>query len=254
MLDLTLLCAFAYCAGMIDAAVGGGGLIQIPALINLLPGTPDATVFGTNKFSSVWGTSLSARSYAGKVNIQWKLVLPAAATAFVMSFFGAATVSQIPPGLLRPMALWLVVIMAIYIFRKKDFGAISRPLQVGRRERILSILIGGVIGFYDGLFGPGTGSFLIFLFIHYLALDFLQATASAKFVNLATNLAALMYFVPSGNVLFAVAIPMAACNMLGAYTGTQIAMKRGTRFIRGLFLMLLVVMIVKLAYDMMMGA
>jgi uncharacterized protein len=115
---------------------------------------------------------------------------------------------------------------------------------------VLSVLIGGGIGFYDGLFGPGTGSFLIFLFIHYLALDFLQASASAKFVNLATNIAALMYFVPSGNVLFEIAIPMALFNMLGAYTGTRVAMKRGTAFIRGLFLFLLVVLILKLAYDM----
>ncbi len=254
MLDLTLLCAFAYCAGMIDAAVGGGGLIQIPALINVLPGTADATVFGTNKFSSIWGTSVAARSYVGKVTIQWKLVLPSAISAFVMSFLGAATVSLIPPGVLRPMVLWLVVIMAVYIFRKKDFGAIQRPLVIGKRERVLAVLIGGAIGFYDGLFGPGTGSFLIFLFIHYLAFDFLQASASAKFVNLATNLAALMYFVPTGSVLFAIAIPMAIFNMLGAYTGARIAMKRGTAFIRVLFLLLLVVLIAKLAYDMIMGA
>ncbi|MGB8076255.1 MAG: sulfite exporter TauE/SafE family protein [Gallionella sp.] len=181
MLHITLLCSFAFCAGMIDAAVGGGGLIQIPALINVLTAAPDATIFGTNKFSSVWGTSVAARSYVGKVAIPWKLVLPAAISAFAMSFLGAATVSHIPPGVLRPMVLWLVVVMAIYIFRKKDFGAIQRPLEIGTRERVLSVLIGGAIGFYDGLFGPGTGSFLIFLFIHYLALDFLQASASAKF-------------------------------------------------------------------------
>jgi uncharacterized membrane protein YfcA len=250
MLDLSLLCAFAFCAGMIDAAVGGGGLIQIPALINVFPGTPDATVFGTNKLSSVAGTSVAARSYAGKVHMPWRLVLPAAISAFAMSVLGAATVSSIPPGVLRPMVLWLVVVMAIYIFRKKDFGAIQRPLEIGTRERVLSVLIGGSIGFYDGLFGPGTGSFLIFLFIHYLALDFLQATASAKFVNLATNLAALAYFVPTGRVLYEIAIPMAIFNMLGAYTGTRVAIKRGTAFIRGLFLFLLIGLILKLAYDM----
>lgn len=251
MLHLTLLCAFAFCAGMIDAVVGGGGLIQIPALINVLPAAPDATIFGTNKFSAVWGTSVAARSYVGKVAIPWKLVLPAAFSAFAMSFLGAATVSHIPQGLLRPMVLWLVVVMAIYIFRKKDFGAIQKPLEIGTRERVLSVLIGGGIGFYDGLFGPGTGSFLIFLFIHYLALDFLRASASAKFVNIATNIAALMYFVPSGKVLYAIAIPMAIFNMLGAYTGTRVAMKRGTAFIRGLFIFLLVILIFKLAYDMM---
>ncbi|MCG6932701.1 MAG: TSUP family transporter [Gallionella sp.] len=250
MLHLTILCAFAYCAGMIDAVVGGGGLIQIPALLNVFPGSQAATIFGTNKFSSVWGTSVAARNYAGKVAIPWNLVLPAAASAFAMSFLGAATVSFIPHGVLRPLVLFLVVVMAIYIFRKKDFGAIQRPLAVGTRERVLSVLIGGSIGFYDGLFGPGTGSFLIFLFIRYLALDFLQASASAKFVNLATNIAALMFFIPTGKVLYEIAVPMAIFNMLGAYTGTRVAMKRGTAFIRALFLFLLVVLIIKLAWDM----
>lgn len=245
-----LLCAFAFSAGMIDAVVGGGGMIQIPALINVLPAAPDATIFGTNKFSSGWGTSVAARSYVGKVANPWKLVLPAALSAFAMSFLGAATVSHIPPGVLRPLVLVLIVVMAIYIFRKKDFGAIQRPLEIGTRDRILSVLIGGGIGFYDGLFGPGTGSFLIFLFIHCLALDFLQASASAKFVNLATNIAALMFFVPTVRVLYEIAIPMAIFNMLGAYTGTRVAMKRGTGFIRGLFLFLLVILILKLAYDM----
>jgi uncharacterized membrane protein YfcA len=254
MLHLTILCVFAYCAGMIDAVVGGGGLIQIPALINLLPGTQGsngyATIFGTNKFSSVWGTSLAARSYIGKVSIPWKLVLPAAISAFAMSFIGAATVSSIPQGLLRPMVLFLVLTMAIYIFRKKDFGAVQRLIEIGTRERVLSVLIGGGIGFYDGLFGPGTGSFLIFLFIRYFAFDFLHASASAKFVNIATNIAALLFFVPTGKVLYAIAIPMAIFNMLGAYTGTWVAMKRGTPFIRGLFLFLLVILILKLASDM----
>jgi len=254
MLHLSILCSLAFCAGMIDAVVGGGGLIQIPALLNVLPASPDATIFGTNKFSSVWGTSVAARSYVGRVVIPWSLVLPAALSSFVMAFLGAATVSSIPQGLLRPMVLWLVVVMAIYIFRKKDFGAIQRPLEIGPRERVLSVLIGGGIGFYDGLFGPGTGSFLIFLFIRFFAFDFLQASASAKFVNIATNIAALSYFVPSGKVLYAIAIPMAVFNMLGAYTGTWVAMKRGTAFIRGLFLFLLVILICKLAYDMMKSA
>jgi len=250
MLHLTILCAFAYCAGMIDAVVGGGGLIQIPALINFMPGLQDATVFGTNKIASVCGSTVAARSYVGKVSFPWKLVLPAAISAFAMSFLGAVTVSFIPQGLLRPMVLWLVVIMAIYIFKKKDFGEIQRPLEIGTRERVLSVLIGGGIGFYDGVFGPGTGSFLIFLFIRYFAFDFLQASASAKFVNIATNVAALMFFVPSGKVLYEIAIPMAIFNMLGAYTGTRVAMKRGTAFIRALFLFLLVILILKLAYDM----
>lgn len=250
MLDISILCVFAFCAGMIDAVVGGGGLIQIPALLNAFPAAQAATLFGTNKIASVCGTSLAARSYLGRVHIPWSLILPAAISAFVMAFLGAATVSFVPQALLRPLVLVLVIVMAVYTFLKKNFGAIQRPLEIGTRERMLSVVIGGGIGFYDGIFGPGTGSFLIFLFIRYFAFDFLQASASAKFVNIATNLAALMYFVPSGNVLYAIAIPMAVFNMLGAYTGSRVAMKRGSGFVRILFLCLLIMLIVKLVYDM----
>jgi uncharacterized membrane protein YfcA len=250
MLDISILCTFAFCAGLIDAVVGGGGLIQIPALLNVFPAAQAATLFGTNKLASVCGTSIAARSYFGRVHIPWSLVLPAAISAFAMAFLGAATVSFVPQGLLRPLVLILVIAMAVYTFTKKNFGAIQRPLEIGTRERVVSVLIGGGIGFYDGLFGPGTGSFLIFLFIRYFAFDFLQASASAKFVNIATNIAALMYFVPSGNVLYAIALPMALFNMLGAYTGSWVAMKRGAGFVRILFLCLLIILIVKLAWDM----
>lgn len=250
MLDISILCSLAFCAGMIDAVVGGGGLIQIPALLNAFPTATAATLFGTNKIASVCGTSLAARSYFGRVHIPWSLVLPAAASAFAMAFLGAATVSFVPQASMRPLVLVLVVAMAIYTFVKKDFGAIQRPIEIGTRERVLSVIIGGAIGFYDGIFGPGTGSFLIFLFIRYFAFDFLQASASAKFVNIATNIAALMYFIPSGNVLYAIALPMAVFNMLGAYTGSWVAMKRGAGFVRILFLCLLIMLIVKLVWDM----
>lgn len=249
ILHLSILCSLAFCAGLIDSVVGGGGLIQIPALFNVLPAAPEAALFGTNKLAAVSGTSVAARSYIGRVHVSWSLVLPAAIAAFVMAFLGAATVSYIPRGILRPLVLVLVVVMAVYIFWKKDFGKVQRPLEIGSRERILSVLIGGAIGFYDGLFGPGTGSFLIFLFIRFFAFDFLQASASAKFVNIATNIAALAYFVPSGNVLYSIAIPMALFNILGAFTGTWVAMKHGTGFVRVLFLGLLLILIFKLAYD-----
>lgn len=250
MLTMSLLCLFAFCAGLIDAAVGGGGLIQIPALFNALPSVPSATLLGTNKVASACGTSFAARSFIGRVSVPWSLVLPAAISAFAMAFFGAAAVSAVPQSLLRPLVLVLIIAMAIYTFFKKDFGAVQRPLVIGRREQMLSVLIGGAIGFYDGLFGPGTGSFLIFLFIRCFAFDFLQASASSKFVNVATNVAALIFFVPAGKVLYATAAPMAASNMLGAFAGTYVAMKRGTGFIRGLFLCLLVILIVKLGYEM----
>jgi uncharacterized membrane protein YfcA len=249
MLDLLILFAFSFCAGMVDAVVGGGGLIQIPALINTFPGAPIATIFGTNKLASICGTFIAARTYIGRVQIPWRFVLPAAISAFAMSFLGAATVSFVPQNWLRPVVLVLIVIMAFYIFHKKDFGTLQRAMHFGTRERIVSVLIGGGIGFYDGLFGPGTGSFLIFLFVRYFAFDFLQASASAKFVNIATNFAALLFFIPTGNVFYKIAIPAAIFNMLGAYTGTWVALKRGVGFVRMMFLGLLVVLILKLGHD-----
>ncbi len=249
-MEITLLCSFAFCAGMIDAVVGGGGLIQIPTLFNVFPSTSVATLLGTNKLAAVCGTAVATRSYLGRVRVPWTLIVPAAFSALLMAFLGAAAVSHISQHLLRPVVLMLIVIMAIYTFIKKDFGKVAHPQHIGTRERALAILVGGGIGFYDGVFGPGTGSFLIFLFIRCFSFDFLQASAAAKVVNLATNIAALCYFIPSGNVLYAIAIPMAIFNMLGAYTGTRVAMKYGTGLIRVLFLFLLILLICKLVYDM----
>nr|MBF0684734.1 sulfite exporter TauE/SafE family protein [Pseudomonas sp.] len=246
---LVSLCLFAFAAGAVDAAVGGGGLVQLPALLNLLPDTPPATLYGTNKLSSVCGTSFAARSFIRKVRIPWPLVLPAAISAFIFSFAGAATVSLIPPTILRPLILVLLVLMAIYTFWKKDFGKLHKPSHIGRKESVLAVLLGGAIGFYDGLFGPGTGSFLIFLFIRFFALDFVHASASAKVVNIATNVASLVFFIPTGNVLYLLALPMAVCNVLGALTGTWVAVHKGSGFIRLLFLVLLVILIAKLGYD-----
>ena len=247
MMDIAVLSLFAFAAGLIDAAVGGGGLIQIPALFNVLPTAQPAALLGSNKLASVCGTAFAARSFIRKVTLDWGLIVPAALSAFIMSFAGAATVSLVPPSLMRPAVLVLIVLMAIYTFCKKDFGTLHAPAKIGRKEQCLAVLIGGAIGFYDGLFGPGTGSFLIFL------LDFLHASASAKVVNIATNLAALVFFVPSGNVLYAIALPMAACNVLGALTGTWLAVRKGAGFVRGLFLVLLCVLIAKLSWDLLMG-
>jgi len=132
---------------------------------------------------------------------------------------------------------------------KKDFGALHRPREVGRRELLIALAMGGVIGFYDGFFGPGTGSFLIFLFVRFFGLDFLRASAASKVVNLATNVAALSFFVPSGNVLLVFAVPMATANVLGAVTGTRLALRGGTPLIRKLFVVLVVVLITRMAWD-----
>ncbi len=240
----------AFFAGLVDSAVGGGGLIQIPALFNILPSELPATLFGTNKFSSMFGTAAATGRFVCKVSLPWSLIFPATICAFTFSFAGAAMVGYLPKLVMKPMILVLLIVMAMYTLWNKDFGKLHKPTVIGMRERCLAALIGGAIGFYDGLFGPGTGSFLIFLFIRCFAFDFLHASAAAKFVNLATNLAALCFFVPSGNILLQYAIPMAVCNMLGSLVGIHLVVKGGVRYVRKLFLILLCVLISKFAYDL----
>ncbi|WP_211269372.1 sulfite exporter TauE/SafE family protein [Chromobacterium amazonense] len=253
LLSLSFLCVVAFFAGLVDAAVGGGGLIQIPGLFSALPNAAPATIFGTNKLASAVGTLSAARSYLRRVRLPWNLVLPAAAAAFVFAFAGAQVVTLIPKDIIRPLVLALLLIMAVYTLWKKDFGKLHKPVAIGRREMLVGMVIGGAIGFYDGLFGPGTGSFLMFLFIRFFAFDFLHASAAAKVVNLTTNVAALLSFAIGGHILFAYALPMAAANMAGAVVGTRLAMKKGAGFVRILFLVLTSVLICKLAWDILHG-
>lgn len=244
------LSTMAFIAGLIDSAVGGGGLIQIPALFNALPTQIPATLFGTNKFSSVFGTAIAARSFMRRVHLPWSLIFPATLSAFALSFAGAAVVSYVPQWVIKPMILVLLILIALYTVWKKDFGRLHQPQVIGTKQRWLATLIGAAVGFYDGLFGPGTGSFLIFLFIRCFAFDFLHASAAAKFVNLATNLAALCFFVPSGHILLQCALPMAISNIAGSLVGAHFAMKGGANFLRALFLVLLCVLISKFGYDL----
>ncbi|GGG55262.1 sulfite exporter TauE/SafE family protein [Hymenobacter glacieicola] len=248
-LTLALLCAFAFLAGLVDAVVGGGGLIQLPALLVLLKGTPVPTIFGTGKVSSLMGTAAALRRYAGQVPIRWQAVGVAAGVAGIFSFLGARVVSMLPQQLLPPLVLGLLVVIAIYTFWRKDFGSIHAPRLPENREPLYGALIGLVIGFYDGFFGPGTGSFLLFAFVGLFGYDFLTASASAKLVNVATNLAALAYFAYTGHILWAVAVPMAISNIIGSTLGAHLALRHGTGFVRILFLVVVSAFIVKLSLQ-----
>lgn len=236
-------------AGFIDAVVGGGGLIQIPALFSALPREIPATIFGTNKFSSVFGTANAAWRYARRVEMPWRTTLPAAFAAFACSYLGALAVAWLPPAMLRPLILLLLVGAAAYTFSRRDFGTMHRPRHTGRREFAYALVLGGAIGFYDGFFGPGTGSFLIFLFVRFFGFDFLHASAASKVVNVATNLAALGFFIPNGHFLPLLAALMAACNVLGSFIGTHLALRSGSGFVRKVFLCVVAVFIVKFAHD-----
>jgi len=245
---LPLLIA-AFLAGCMDALVGGGGLIQIPSLFAVLPQATPATLFGTNKAASVLGTATSAWRYTRRITLPWATVLPAAALAFAFSFLGAMAVAWLPRDYLRPLLLLLLIAAAIYTLVRKDFGSVHAPRHRGWRTFCLAAALGSLIGFYDGFFGPGTGSFLIFLFVRAFGFDFLHASAAAKIVNVATNLAALAFFVPHGQWLPWIALGMAVCNITGAVVGTRLALRHGSQLVRKAFLFIVVLLIARFAWD-----
>jgi uncharacterized membrane protein YfcA len=246
---ILLLSASSLFAGFIDAVVGGGGLILIPAMLILLPGAPVATILGTNKFASCAGTTIAVQRYARHVAIDWPTILPAALTAFVFSFLGSRTVTLLHTAFMRPLVLVLLVLVAIYVFVVKDLGLAHEPRFAPKKAKWLGVLIGAGLGFYDGFFGPGTGSFLIFLFVGVFGFDFLSASASAKVINWATNIASVIYFGWSGNIIYQYAVPMAVCSVLGATIGTWLAIAKGSRFVRIFFLVIVGALIAKLAQS-----
>lgn len=249
LIETITLCFFAFLAGMIDSIAGGGGLIQLPAMLVLLKDMPITTILGTNKMVAVTGTIMATAQYARKLVIDWQLVLRMSAVAFVCSFLGARVVSGISTEDLRPMIIVLLIVIALYIFFKKDLGATQVVRLTPTQQRWIGLLAGGAIGFYDGFFGPGTGTFLIFIFIAIFGLDFLMASASSKVVNVATNLAALIYFAFTGQILWSLALPMIVFNVGGAVVGSRLAMLKGSKFIRVLFLVVVSGIIIKLSYD-----
>jgi uncharacterized membrane protein YfcA len=253
MIEFAVLGGAAFVAGLVDSVVGGGGLIQVPAIFAALPKELPATLLGTNKLAGVCGTGSAALSYARRVRVAWSTAAPAAMAAFVASFFGAWTVSRVPADFVRGLLPFVLIAVAIYTFRKKDFGSIHAPLHSGLKEMLLATLLGGAIGFYDGFFGPGTGSFLLFLFVRFFGFDFLSASAAAKVVNVGSNLSALIWFGYSGHIIWQLGALLAVCQIGGSLIGTQLALKHGTGFVRKLFLVVVSVLIVKTAYAAFFG-
>lgn len=247
---LVFVCAMALCAGFVDAVVGGGGLVQLPALFSAAPQASAATIFGTNKISSISGTVFAAARYARNIDIPWLVVAPALAGAAIFGWLGSAAVSLLPRALVQPLVLVMLIVVAFVTLRKKEMGLAHAPrLLSGRQKRFFGFLTGSMLGFYDGFFGPGTGAFLIFVFVRGFGYDFLHASASSKLVNVMTNFASLMFFVPVGAFFFKAAILMALCNIAGAVAGTYLAVKKGSRFVRQFFLLLLTVLIAKMAIS-----
>ena len=232
-------------AGMVDAIVGGGGLILVPALFATFPAAPPATLLGTNKCASVWGTAFATLKYSRRVDMRWRALLPAAVCALVGSFVGAWTVTQIDPAFLRKTLPFILLAVLIYTLARKDLGRAHQPHQNQNRERLIACAIGALIGWYDGFFGPGTGSFFIFLLVRFLGYDFLNASASAKLLNVATNIAAIVLFAMKGHIWWQVGLMMAAANVAGSLVGSHLALKHGTGFVRWVFVIVVGVLIVK---------
>jgi uncharacterized membrane protein YfcA len=248
--DLLILCGFAFLAGLMDAIAGGGGLILVPALFAVFPSAAPALLLGTNKMSSIAGTLVATLRYGWSVPIPWKKVLPAAAWAGVGAFVGAKTVTLLDPTILRPVIVVLLTLVALYTLVRRNFGAHPGRAPLGRYEDIALPALAATIGFYDGFFGPGAGSFIIFGLVRWFGYDFLRAAAAAKVLNLATNFGALVLFTATGNVMYMAAIPMAACSIVGALIGAQLAVTRGAPFIRTAFLVVVLGLIAKLGWDL----
>lgn len=247
--EIILLCIAAFSAGFVDAIVGGGGLIQTPAGLILLPQYPVVTVIGTLKIPAFCGTAFAAAQYAKRVKLNFTMLGIMMLVAFCSAMTGSKVLTLVSNSFMKPLLLAVLIVVAVYTYANKQFGTHTEKGHSIRAQWIYSLLLSMVVGFYDGFIGPGAGSFLVLGFIGLLGLDFLHASAQAKFVNLATNLGSILFFTLSGKIIFAIAIPMAVCNAAGGLLGARLALLRGNTFIRIFFLLVISATILRFAYD-----
>ena len=245
---LALMALAGFGAGWIDAVVGGGGLIQLPALLLGVPGATPAQLLATNKLGSICGTSISSVTYYRRVRPDLRTALPMAAVAFVGAVLGALIGLHIPKSTFNPIILVLLVVVGAYTLAKPDLGSVTMLRFAGHRHTVMAMLCGFLIGIYDGALGPGTGSFLVFALVGLMGYAFLEASAKAKIANVATNLGALVVFLPGGHVMWAVGLVLAVANPVGAYVGARTAVRFGSGFVRVVFVLVVT------AFIVMMGA
>jgi uncharacterized membrane protein YfcA len=251
---IALLLLAALAAGWVDAVTGGGGMLQLPALLIALPQQTPVQALGTNKVSSIFGTSAAAATYLRKVRLDLRTALPMAVAAFVGAAGGAATASVIPVAAFRPIIVGLLAIVWLWTLLTPAMGAVEQLRFAGkRRHYVIAVMAGLAIGFYDGILGPGTGSFLLIVLVAGLGYSFLQASATAKIVNLGTNAAALIVFGFTGSVLWLLGVSMAVANVAGAVIGARTAVRRGSGFVRIVFLVVVGLLILRLGFDVFTG-
>lgn len=241
------LAVAALAAGFLDAVSGGGGLVQLPALLLGLPNAAPVQVLATNKLSSICGTSVASVTYYRRVRPDPRTFAPLMALAFTGSLAGALVASHLPRSVFDPIVLVVLVVVGGYVALHPAAGQQTRLRFSGRRHLGTAMATGAGIGFYDGAMGPGTGSFFVVALVGLMGYSFLEASAKARLANWATNLAALCVFVPQGAVLWQLGLVMGAGNLLGGYVGARTAVLRGSRFVRVLFLVVVGGLVVRLA-------
>jgi uncharacterized membrane protein YfcA len=236
-------------AGFIDSMVGGGGLIQLPALLSGYPAALPATLLGTNKLASILGTGSAVARYARSVRIPWRALAPAVAVALPAALLGASLVTLVAPTRFRALVPLVLIAVLVYVLRKKDLGARHVPALLTRRRHGFALVGIALIGLYDGFFGPGTGSFLMLLYMRVYGFDYVHASASARLINVATNAGALLCFGLHGTVDWALAFALGGCNVAGSVVGAGVALKHGSRLVRVIFIVVVTALIVKTARD-----
>lgn len=244
---IVLLVLAGFTAGWIDAVVGGGGLVQLPALL-LVPGLTPVQAVATNKVGSIAGTSIAAATYYRRLRPDLRVALPMALAALLAAVGGAMVASRIPAEAFEPIILAACVLVMIWTLAKPSMGELTKLRWEGRRHLTTAVAIGAVIGLYDGVLGPGTGSFLVIALVGLLGYAFLPASAIAKIVNLATNLGALAFFIPGGHVVWPLGLALALGNLTGGYVGARTAVARGSRFVRVVFVVVVGLLIATMAW------
>ncbi|POH72703.1 sulfite exporter TauE/SafE family protein [Arthrobacter glacialis] len=245
---ILLIIVAGFAAGWIDAVVGGGGLLQLPVVL-MIPGITPVQALATNKMGSIFGTATSSVTYYRRVKPDMRTALPMAGVALLGSLGGAVVAASLPGSVFKPIIVVALVVVLLFTAFKPNIGELTALRHSGHKHYVVAVCIGGLIGFYDGLIGPGTGSFLVIAMVSLMGYAFLEASAKAKIVNLATNAGALMFFLPHGSLLWGVGLVLGAANMAGGYLGARTAVKQGSKFIRIVFLVVVGALIIKLGLD-----
>ena len=249
---VVLLVLTGFAAGFIDAVVGGGGLLQLPVML-LIPGITPVQALATNKMGSVFGTTTSAVTFYRRVHPDLRTALPMAVVALIAAGAGAAAAAALPAAVFKPIIVLALIAVLVFTVAKPSMGQLTALRHTGARHYGLAVALGALIGFYDGVMGPGTGSFLIIGLVSLLGYSFLAASAKAKIVNLATNIGAIAVFAAHGSVLWGLGLVLGLSNMAGGYIGARTAVARGSAFIRVVFFTVVTVLIAKLGWDVLTG-